>query len=299
VSIVEEALRSQATAWRDVAERVSAISNREFPSEAPKRILVFGVGSSHMAAKLIGYTLSRDKSRPRLPVIACSSMAIGSEVVPAKGDWCFAISHRGRTVATLAALEACQRANSFTVLVSAKGTVAPASAQLLLETSELEQCEPHTISMTSAVCAVSTHFLGAKAKEEWELMGSLGAPGLEVMQRRVGKGPAVIVGEWEGEWLAREGALKLMEMARLPVRAFGSEEYFHGPHYSVRPEDPIWYVSHVKDLRGTELKSAYRFDIHGSNPLAWVPTLVEIQWAALAVATNLGIDPDVPQVPGA
>jgi fructoselysine-6-P-deglycase FrlB-like protein len=296
MSLVEEALRSQAYAWRDVAERVSAISNREFPSEAPKRILIFGVGSSHFAAKLISYTLNRDKTRPRLPVVACSSVAIGSEIVPAKGDWCFAISHRGNTPATLAALDLCQRAGGFTVMVAAKGATPPAFAQLHLETCGLEQCEPHTISMTSAVCAVSTHFLGSKAKEEWELMGTLGSPGLEVMQRRVGNGPLVIVGEWEGEWIAREGALKLMEMAGLPVRSFSTEEFFHGPRYSAAPGDAIWLVSHVKDLRAAELKPAYRFDIHGSSPLAWVPTLVEVQWAALAVATNLGIDPDHPEL---
>ena len=295
MSLVEEALRSQAYAWREVAEKVSAISNREFPSEAPKRILVFGVGSSHFAAKLIAYTLNRDKSRPRLPVMACSSVAIGSEVVPAKGDWCFAISHRGSTPATLAALEICSKANAFTVMVAAKGITPPACARLYLETCGLELCEPHTISMTSAVCAVSTHFLGAQAKEEWELMGSLGGPGLEVMQRRVGNGPSVIVGEWEGEWIAREGALKLMEMARLPVRSFSTEEYFHGPRYSVKADEAVWLVSHVKDLRAAEFKPFYRFDIHGSSSLAWVPTLVEIQWAALAVATNLGVNPDVPE----
>ena len=56
MSLVEEALRSQAAVWRDVCEKISSISNREFPSEAPKRILLFGLGSSYHAAKLAAYT---------------------------------------------------------------------------------------------------------------------------------------------------------------------------------------------------------------------------------------------------
>ena len=109
----------------------------------------------------------------------------------------------------------------------------------------------------------------------------------------MGRGPSVIVGEWEGESLAREGALKLMEMARLPVRSYGTEEFFHGPQHALSAEDSIWQVVHARDQRATEVKSSYRFNINGSTPLAWVPTLMEMQWAALAVAANLGVDPDL------
>jgi glucosamine 6-phosphate synthetase-like amidotransferase/phosphosugar isomerase protein len=295
MSLVEEALRSQASVWRDVAERVCSISNREFPSEPPKRILIFGVGSSHFAAQLMAYTLGRDRSRPRLPVLACSSMAIGNEIVPQRGDWAFAVSHRGTTASTLAAIEICQRSSVFTVLVSGRGVRAPETVQLQFETCDLEKSEPHTVSMTSAICAVTTHFLGTKIREEWEALGAIGFPPVEIMQRRVGHGPSLLLGEWEGEWLAREGALKLMEMARLPVRAFGTEEYFHGPRFSVKPDDVIWQVVHAKDRRASEIKAGYRFNINGSTPLAWVPTLLEMQMAALAVAANLGADPDVPE----
>jgi fructoselysine-6-P-deglycase FrlB-like protein len=293
-TLVEEALRSQAAIWREIADRTSEISDREFPSDPPKRILIFGVGSSHHAARLIGYTLHRDKSRPRLPVVACSSMAIGNEIVPGKGDWAIAITHRGKTAATLDALEICQRANAFPIMVAGRGVKGPESTRLLLETCELETVEPHTVSVTSAVCAVSTLLIGAKAREEWEGLGMIPSPNLEVLQRRLGDGPSVIVGEWEGEWLAREGALKLMEMAKLPVRAFGTEEFFHGPHFSHGPDDKLWQVMHARDKRASEVKASYRFDIHGSTPLAWVPALVEMQWAALAVATNLGVDSETP-----
>ena len=292
MSFVEDALRSQAEVWQKVAEKTSQISGRDFPHENPKRILICGVGSSHHAARLIGYTVHRDKSRPRLPVVVCSSMEIGTEVIPQRTDWVFGITHRGKTVATLEALKQSKQAGAFTVMVGAYGLERPEYVDFLMKTCESEKVEPHTVAMTSAVCAVSTFLLGSKAREEWETMVAIPSPNLEVLQRRLGKGPTIVVGEWEGEWLARECALKVMEMARIPVRAYGTEEFFHGPHLVHTEEDRVWQVSHVRDIRGQEIKPAYRFDIHGSTPLAWVPALVEMQWAALAVATNLGVNPD-------
>lgn len=294
MSLVEEALRGQREVWREVCERVAGISSRELPPESPKRILLFGVGSSHFAAKLTGYALIRDKSRARVPVVACSSMDIGVEVIPAKGDWAFAFSHRGKTPATLKALEACDRAGAFTVLVC--GVDAPVSeyAKFVLPTCAMEKAEPHTVSVTSAICAVTNLLMGPKAAEEWDALRSIGDPNLEVIQKRAGKGPSVILGEWEGEWLAREGALKFMEMTGLPVRAFGTEEFFHGPHFSVNSQDRVWHVSLAKDPRNEEVQPDYRVSVMGASPLAWIPALVELQWLALAVATTLGVDPDQP-----
>ena len=283
---VEEALRAQAEVWQKVAERTTEVWGRVFPLENPRRILIFGVGSSHHAARLIASTIHRDKSRTRLPVIACSSMEIGVDIIPQRTDWAFAISHRGKTGATLEALKACKRAGAFTVLVGSHEVEQPDFADYLMKTCEIEKVEPHTISMTSAVCAVTTFLLGSKVKEEWDSLVAIPSPNLEVLQRRLGQGPSLVVGEWEGEWLARECALKLMEMARIPVRSYGTEEFFHGPTFCMTESDRIWHVSHGRDQRGTELRSSYRFDIHGSTPLAWVPALVEMQWAALAVAAN-------------
>ena len=289
---MEQAIRAQAAAWREVSERTLSRPSSDFPREQPKRLLIFGVGSSHFAARLIGYTLNRDKSRPRFNVVACSSAAIGNEVVPALGDWAIALSHRGRSEVTLSALAQCKRSGAATFLVGARGITRPEFADVLLETCDLEQCEPHTISLTTAVCAVTTYFLGTKGRDEWELLSGVGSPGLEVMRKRAGQGPTVIVGEWEAEWLAREGALKLTEMAKLPVRSYGSEEFFHGPQRALSADDVVWHVAHNKDPRWQDIPAKYRFQLHGSTPLAWVPTLVELQWAALAVALERGLNPD-------
>ncbi|HAR42777.1 MAG TPA: hypothetical protein DCS07_09155, partial [Bdellovibrionales bacterium] len=177
---------------------------------------------------------------------------------------------------------------------AANGIEGSEATRYVLNTTPLERCEPHTMSVTGAICAVTTLMIGAKAAEEWDALRSFPDPDLNLFRDRAQMGPSVIMGEWEGEWLAREGALKLMEMARLPVRVFGSEEYFHGPLFSVAPGDPIWHVAMAKDSRMNEIKSSYRIDVRGASPLSWVPAMVELQWLSLAVALNRGVNPDDP-----
>jgi fructoselysine-6-P-deglycase FrlB-like protein len=296
MSGVERALRSQRDTWRSVVSRTSQYGARDLPREAPKRIFLFGVGSSYFAAKLCGFAILRDKTRIRIPVISVPSLAIGREVFPTRGDWVFGFTHRGKTPSTLMALEYCRREGAFTVLVTGKGVSLGSKFQdLVLETCEQESVEPHTVSVTSAICAVTTLLLPVRAAEEWDALTSVGDPPLELLKKRAGKGPDVLVGEWEAEWLAREGALKLMEMAKTPVRAFGSEEFFHGPKFSLK--GPLWHVRMPEDFRMGEiadLRPAHSIDIYGGSALAWVPALVELQWLALATALNLGVDPDKP-----
>lgn len=295
-SVVEQTLRAQRDVWRTVVSRTSQYGARDLPREVPKRIFLFGVGSSYFAAKLCGFAILRDKTRIRIPVISCPSLAIGKEFFPTQGDWVFGFSHRGKTPSTLMALQHCRREGAFTVLVAAKGVKLPSEFQdLTLETCEAEKVEPHTVSVTSAICAVTTLLLPVRAAEEWDALTSVGDPPLELMRKRAGKGPDVLIGEWEAEWLAREGALKLMEMAKIPARAFGSEEFFHGPRYSVKNGSGIWHVRMPEDIRMGEIadmRPAHSIDIYGGSALAWVPALVELQWLALATALNLGVDPD-------
>ncbi len=294
MSVVEKTLRDQRECWSKIIERVGHISSRELPMEAPKRIILFGLGSSHFAARLIAFSLMRDKNRSRIPVVACSSMSIGSEVQPQKGDWCFAISHRGGSQPTNDALTLCERVGAFPILVAGEGANVVESARYVIPTVPIETVEPHTIAVTGAICAVTSLLGGPKAMEEWDALRSIGDPSLETLKRKVGQGPTLIVGEWEGAWLAREGGLKLMEMARLPVRIFGSEEWFHGPRFSQRKDEVIWHVHLPKDPRADQIQAAHTVSVFGATPLAWMPALVELQWLALAVALNRGVNPDDP-----
>jgi fructoselysine-6-P-deglycase FrlB-like protein len=293
MSVSEQTMRAQRDHWREIATRVSNLESREFPHGGPKRILFFGLGSSYIAAKLCQLTLKRDSTRKRVPVIVCPSTHIGVDAIPAKGDWVFAFTHRASGGPTIQALEVADRLGAFTVQVSAQGIAQHHSAQYLLPTTPLERVEPHTAAVTGAICAVTSLLLGDKCVEEWEALTSLPTPSLDLCRRRAGKGPSILIGEWEGEWLAREGALKLMEMARLPVRAYGSEEFFHGPMFSATDRDVVWHISLPKDPRNDQIRAAHQIGVFGSSPLAWMPALLELQWMALATALNLGVDPDL------
>lgn len=296
MSIVEQTMRSQRDAWREISDRVSKTSAREFPMEPPKRILLFGLGSSHFAARLTAYALLRDKLR-RVPVVACSSIAIGNDVHPQKGDWVFAFSHRGNSEVTIKALELCERLGALTVLVCGKNQASasrpPEFARYILETVDVEKVEPHTAAVTGAICAVTTLLLGEKAVEEWDAVCSIGDPDIDTVRKRAGMGPKMILGEFEGEWLAREGALKIMEMARTPVQALSTEEFYHGPRFALAKGDVVWHVSVPRDPRNGEIKAPLTIGVFGASPLAWIPALVELQWLALGVALNRGIDPDL------
>lgn len=293
MSVVEQTMRSQKDHWREIATRVSSLESREFPHGGPQRILFFGLGSSYIAAKLCQLTLKRDRTRKRVPIIVCPSTHVGVDALPTKGDWVFAFTHRASGGPTIQALELAERLGAFTVQVSAQGVEQHDAAHYLLPTTPKERVEPHTAAVTGSICAVTSLLLGDKCVEEWEALTSLPTPSLDLCRRRAGMGPSVLVGEWEGEWLAREGALKLMEMARLPVRAFGSEEFFHGPMFSVGADEPLWHISLPRDPRNDQIKAAHQIGVFGSSPLAWMPALLELQWMALAVALNRGVDPDL------
>ena len=292
MSIVEDTLRSQHEVWAEICGRVSRISTRELTPEAPKRILMFGLGSSHFAARLSAYALTRDKTRQRIPVISCSSMSIGPEIIPMKGDWAMAFTHRGKSRATLKALEIAEQMGAFTIAITAQGIEEVRNARYVLQSSPLERCEPHTAGVTGSICAATTLLLGQKAADEWDALRMLPDPNLDMYRDRAKMGPTMLLGEWEGEWLAREAALKMMEMARLPVRVFGSEEFFHGPKMSLQENDSIWHIALPRDSRTPEIPAALRVELAGGSPLAFLPPLVELQWLSLAVALNRAVDPD-------
>jgi glucosamine 6-phosphate synthetase-like amidotransferase/phosphosugar isomerase protein len=304
MSFVHEALLSQRQVWRQVVQEIGSGGLAEsLPARSPKRILIFGVGSSFFAAKLSAFTLVREtraqKGKDEVFIHACSSVSIGVDVFPRKGDWVFGLSHRGRTPVTARALEVCKKAGAFTVWVTAKGGQAHPSANLTLSTSELEKCEPHTIGMTSAICAVTLLLSSSRTIENWMSLSENPDPDLKVLQAQPISIPSLLIGEWEGEWIAREIRLKLIEMARVRAIVFGSEEFFHGPQLYSQNEpnkcmvsDPIWYLSTPDDLRSRDFPRARHFKISREHSLAWVPSLVELQWLSLVVALNQGRNPD-------
>jgi len=301
MSLVEEALRAQKSVWRElVREVVKKGYAQMLPPQQPKRILFFGVGSSYFAAKLSAFALIREtlkkKNLVQAPVVACSSTQIGVEILPERGDWVFVFSHRGKSSATLSAAEECARVGAFVIWVTAKGVSLPESLQdrfqgpLHMTTSALEKCEPHTVGVTSAICVVTTLLSTPAMAENWIILSSMPNPSFSALRERAGKGPDILLGEWEGEWIAREIRLKLIEMVGIFPVVFGSEEFFHGPQAGASKNS--WYLAHPEDPRKKEIQASYQVGIAPGHSVAWVSALVEMQWLCLAVALNRGKNPD-------
>ncbi|MEO5970242.1 MAG: hypothetical protein ABIQ95_09970, partial [Bdellovibrionia bacterium] len=177
---------------------------------------------------------------------------------------------------------------------------------LQIATSPLEKCEPHTIGMTSAICAVTTVLSGPGMAEYWKTLSSMPNPSFAALREKAGKGPDILLGEWEGEWIAGEARLKLIEMVGIFPVIFGSEEFYHGPQAVLQANSQtesgselgprngrcLWYIAHPEDPRKKEIKAAYQVGIPQSHSVGWVSALVEMQWLSLAVALNLGKNPD-------
>lgn len=297
MSIVEETLRAQKEVLAEITQRVASLRDK-LPKQPPKRVLLFGLGSSHYVARLVAHTLLRGKSRPEFQLVPCTALGIGTEVFPQAGDWAIGFSHRGKNKPTLASLQMCKEAGAFTMFVAAKGAADPSKVDLLVEAGPLERAEPHSHAITGAVCAATTLFMGDEAKAEWLSFCAQKDPDLVQCRETVGDGPTVILGEHVAEWVAKEGALKFIEMARHPVRAYGTEEFFHGTSWGIKPEDRVWHVALPNDGRAKDIPGEARVTrtlaIQGASPLAWMPAMIELQWLGLALALNKGEDPDDP-----
>lgn len=210
-----------------------------------------------------------------------------------RGDLGVFLSHGGGASYTVAAEAAARRAGAETVVVTADGSPWP-GAPRRLETGPREDTRAYTHSFTTTMA--------------W-LMRWAGAPALLRPFSRVAAslrwGPAfpkvrpdtdlVLIGDGLREWVAREAALKVLETSYLRVRAYGLEEFLHGPMVSVgrgsavvgfsAPGTRRWegarrWLSTV-GVPFTEVRSA-----------DWLAQVLWGQRLALACCQALGQDPD-------
>jgi len=299
-SLVEQTLLAQKAEWAKISERTMRETIGEIPQETPRRIFLFGVGSSHFASQLTGSALLRSWVRTKSQIFACQSLDVGTRVFPTKGDWCLGFTHRGKTPATLKALQYCEKMGAYTMLLTGElpQYEVPPFVKLHMRSSTEEVVEPHTKSVTGAICAATTLLLGNEVHDEWQRLGEEMNPSFEQCAERVAgaSAPTWILGEYEGEWLAREISLKLMEMAFVQSKAFGTEEFFHGPRYAYKhagAKDTIWHFSTENDARNDDLKATLRISVDTqTSPVSFVSALIEAQWLTLAVALKQGVDPD-------
>ncbi len=253
----QSAVRSQPEAWKVVLERIRGTRSGDFPREKPRRYVFVGEGSSAHAAFLVMMALKRDRGKPRPSVNAAASSSVGHSLIPKKGDWFFGISHRGTTESTRRALELARNRGAFTALVcseeAAEGAMERWGVDYVIPTCPQETIEPHSVSLTSAVCALTALLGGREFDEAWVDVVERAQTLLDGGRASEFDSPSVIFGEWEGEWLAREASLKMLELRRWPTRTYRTEEYFHGPRLSLGDKDRAWWIHFGGDAREAEL----------------------------------------------
>lgn len=276
--LIANALRAPAPAW------LKPPKNR--------KIFFVGVGTNHHAAGIAAWLWSRAGYDARA--------VHGYDYVSrpyrlAKGDLGVFLSHRGGAKSyTVKAEMMARRAGAETVAVCAAGA-SWKGPKRRLETCALEDTGAFTKSFVTTMAwllrwsgkpALLEPFKRAATSLNW----GPDSPAL-------GRGTdLVLLGDGLREWVARETALKLLETAHLRVRAYGLEEFLHGPHISVGAGSLVVGFSSVSERRWDD---AHRYldaigvpflDVANDD---WLAQTLWGQRFAADSCRRLGLDPDV------
>jgi fructoselysine-6-P-deglycase FrlB-like protein len=275
---------------RDVAAALAAPKPSWMKPPRGRKVFLVGVGTndnaSHMAAWLWS-SAGLDARAVHGHDFTARPYRLG------RGDLAVFLSHGGGSSYTVKAEAMARRAGAETVVVTASGSPWP-GAPRRLETGRREDTRAYTHSYTTTMA--------------W-LMRWSGSPALLAPFKRVPAslrwGPAfpavrpdtdlVLLGDGLREWVAREAALKVLETSYLRVRAYGLEEFLHGPNVSVGPGSLVVGYSAPGVRRWAAARAwlsgvGARFtEVAGSD---WLAQVLWSQRFALACCKRLGQDPD-------
>ncbi|MBI4371325.1 MAG: SIS domain-containing protein [Elusimicrobia bacterium] len=256
-----------------------------------RRAFLVGVGTNHHAARIAAWLWSR----AGLDARAVHSFDFVTRPCRlSRGDLGIFLSHRGTKSYTVKAEALARRAGAETVILTGAGSPWKPTPRRL-ETGPMEDTGAFTQSFTATMA--------------W-LCRWAGAPALLAPFRRLKQslawGPPfprvrpetdlILLGDGPREWVAREIALKLQEAAYLRCRAFGLEEFLHGPRVSAGPGSLVVGFSSPREKRWQALR---RYLKEVEVPLVeaknedWLAQIVWGQRLTLATCRRLGIDPDL------
>lgn len=282
-ALIREILATEAPAW--MAELRS------------RRFFFIGVGTSYHLAQLSKIIWRRYVSVEAEATHSFDFSRLPQPLRP--GDVAVLFSHRGTKSFTVEAARLAHRAGAVTVGLTGRGSPWQAELSYRMETCEPEDTGAFTKSMTTALAWVAV----------WTGSAELKAGLLEACAR-LESGPPfphvqpetdlVLLGDLEREWVAREVALKLQEAAYLRARAFGLEEFLHGPRISVGSGSHVLCLTSPEDrweaarsfLRTVEVPFT-EIDGLGLLPAgSWLGQLFWGQRFTAQACRRLGLDPD-------
>jgi fructoselysine-6-P-deglycase FrlB-like protein len=276
--LIAEALRAPAPAW--------------LKPPKGRKIFFVGVGTNHHAARIAAWLWSGAGFDARA-VHAYDFVARPYRL--SKGDLGVFLSHRGGTKSYTVKAEAmARRAGAETVAVCGAGAIWKGPKRRL-ETCALEDTGAFTRSFTTTMAwllrwagkpALLAPFARAASSLHWGPDSPKVSAGTDL----------VLLGDGLREWVACETALKLLETAHLRVRAYGLEEFLHGPHVSVGQGSLVIGFSTVAERRW-DAAHAYLdaigvpfLDVANSD---WLAQILWGQRFTIDACRGLGINPDL------
>lgn len=197
---------------------------------------ITGIGASHAAA-VVGAAQAQADGR-RGFAIRAGDMAAGRDLC----DVLIGLSHRGRSVETVAALRGLPSAARLAITNDPKSPLA-LTAELHLRLANGPDATPSSTGYTATLLALGMALerLQGAAEDSFAAIGALSArvlQGLDAGMARAGKLFALrraidCVGAGAALGTADEASLLIREAARIPTAAFDTRHYLHGPMESM------------------------------------------------------------------
>lgn len=276
-ALINAALAAPAPAW--------------FKSPKGRTVYIVGVGTNHHAAQIAAWLWCR----AGLDARAVHSFDFVTRPFSlSRGDLALFLSHRGTKSYTVKAEAMARRSGAETVMITGEGSPWQGSKKRI-ETCPLEDTGAFTKSLTTTLAwllrwpskpAWLAPFKRAQASLSWGPDFPPVTPPMDL----------VLLGDGLREWIAREIALKLQEAAYLRVRAFGLEEFLHGPRISVGPGSLVVGFSGPKEKRWETVRrylQTIEVPLVEASSEDWLAQLFWGQRFTLAACKRLGIDPDL------
>ncbi|MGA2418729.1 MAG: SIS domain-containing protein [Candidatus Acidiferrum sp.] len=332
-------IRSQGEVWKSVLSELqqSAVVREILETSAPRTKWIFvGCGTSYYLAEAAATSWTMLTGLPAR-ALPSSEVLLFPHLLRAErtGVQAVAISRSGKTSETLRATVILQRElqiPTFGITCEAGSELAAICAQ----TIALRACDEKSTVMTQSFTSMllSLQFLAARraGKEQFieELSDMAGrfspriagiAEKIETFVMKHDFEDFVFLGQGAFHGIAREAALKVMEMSCSYSQFFHTLEFRHGPKAIVSPATCLMFflsdsglpaetevLAEMKELGGTTIAVCNRasaaihasadltLEMNGASELAWLsPCVVPGQLLGLFTGIKKGLNPDQPK----
>ena len=266
----------------------------------PRRTFFVGIGTNFHAAQLARWLWSRYVS-PDVWAVHSFDFVRSPQPVRPK-DVVVLLSHRGGEKSfTVQAGKTARKLQAMTVSMSGRGAEWSVPLNHQIETCELEDTGPFTKSFTTTLAWIAAWIGNARLKNELVKACSSIESGPE-FPGNADKSDLIFIGDGPREWIAREINLKVQETAYRRARAYGLEEFLHGPQVSAAGDSQVVAFSSgdarwqaARDyLRTIEVPLLeIRSDSMGlSDDAGWLWQIFWGQRLAAEICRRLSLDPD-------